>query len=224
MKPLQRITLCLGLLGTGLAADAGLEVVNRCERPETAARLATIPMTLGRWVGRDEPVEPDIIERAQTDDWINRVYEDPGSPGLRLTLWMNYSRTGLNMRHSPEVCLPSGGWTKVESATRVLDVTAPGRGITPVMRLGYAQGELVQSIGFWYYIFGEGRVERWVRKLPITGRSSHGRTTRGSGLTVEVFCPGELDPDGEALKDFASALLAELEPILPGDRARYYVP
>lgn len=224
MTSLRRITLCLGLLGMGLAADAGLELANRCERPEPKSRLSTIPMTLGRWVGRDEPVDADIIERAQTDDWINRVYEDPAEPGRRLTLWMNYSRTGLNMRHSPEVCLPSGGWTKVESATRILDVGAPGGRVIPVTRLGYAQGELVQGIGFWYYIFGEGRVERWVRRLPITSRSSHGRTTRGSGLTVEVFCPGELDPDGEALKDFASALLAGLEPILPEDRAIYHVP
>ena len=89
MTPLRRITVCLSLLGTGLAADAGLELVNRCDRPTPTSKLAAIPMTLGRWVGRDEPVEPDIIERAQTDDWINRVYEDPTGPGRRLTLWMN---------------------------------------------------------------------------------------------------------------------------------------
>ena len=117
MTPTRRILLCLGLLSSGLVADAGLEIANRCDRPELRAKLATIPMTLGRWVGRDEPVPPEIIERAQTDDWINRVYEDPTHPGRRLTLWMNYSKTGLNMRHSPEVCLPSGGWTKIESAT-----------------------------------------------------------------------------------------------------------
>jgi hypothetical protein len=224
MTVIQRVTLCLGLLGSGLAAEVGLEQFNRCERPEPNARLATLPMTLGRWVGRDEPVRPDIIERAQTDDWVNRVYEDTASPGRTLTLWMNYSKTGLNMRHSPEVCLPSGGWTKVESATHDLEVAGPGGRPVTVTRLGYAQGELVQGIGFWYYIFGEGKIERWVRRLPITSRSSHGRTTRGSGLTVEVFCPGRQDPDGEALKDFASALLAELEPILPEDRAEYHVP
>ena len=91
-------------------------------------------------------------------------------------------------------------------------------------RLAYAQGELVQSVGFWYYIFGEGRLERYVRGLPITSRSSHGRTTRGSGLTVEVFCPGATDPDGEALRDFAARLTAPVEPILPENRASYYTP
>ena len=93
-----------------------------------------------------------------------------------------------------------------------------------IMRLGYAQGELVQSIGFWYYIFGEGGLEHYVRNLPITSRSSHGRTTRGSGMTVEVFCPGETDPDGAALEDFARPLIEALEPIMPASRAEYYIP
>jgi len=93
-----------------------------------------------------------------------------------------------------------------------------------IMRLGYAQGELVQRIGFWYYIFGEGGLEHYVRNLPITSRSSHGRTTRGSGMTVEVFCPGETDLDGSALEDFARPLTEALEPIMPASRAEYYIP
>jgi hypothetical protein len=97
-------------------------------------------------------------------------------------------------------------------------------GSFPVMRLGYAQGELVQIVGFWYYIFGEGRLERYVRGLPITSRSSHGRTTRGSGMTMEVFCPISTDPDGGALRDFSAALLGAIDPILPTERANYHIP
>jgi hypothetical protein len=93
-----------------------------------------------------------------------------------------------------------------------------------ITRLGYGQGELVKHVGFWYYIFGEGKLENFVRRLPITSRSSHGRTTRGSSMTVEIFYPGDDDPDGEALRNFAQALLIALEPILPLDRAEYYVP
>ena len=93
-----------------------------------------------------------------------------------------------------------------------------------VIRLGYAQGDLVQGVGFWYYIFGEGAVERWVRTLPITSRSSHGRTTRGSGMTVEVFWTGESEEKVAAFQDFARAVLAGLEPILPTDRADYHIP
>jgi EpsI family protein len=222
--PLPRVLLCVGLLGSGLAADAGLERYNRCERPELKSKLGTIPMTIGRWIGQDVPVKDDILASAQTDDWLSRIYVDPASPSRTLSVWINYSRQGLNMRHSPEVCLPSGGWTKIEAATRVLVADDSSGRTVKLTRLGYSQGELVQEIGFWYYIFGEGPVERWVRRLPVTSRSSHGRTTRGSGLTVEVFCPGQVDPEGEVVREFSSALLAALEPLLPDDRAEYHVP
>jgi hypothetical protein len=181
-------------------------------------------MLLGDWVGREEAIDPEIVKRAQTTEYLNRVYESRSHPGLRLTLWINYSDKGTNLRHTPEICLPSGGWTKIESQSRVLSVPAPDGSEIRITRLGYGQAELVEHVGFWYYIFGEGKLENFVRQLPITSRSSHGRTTRGSSLTVEIFYPGDQDPDGEELASFARALLAELDPVLPLDRAEYYIP
>jgi EpsI family protein len=224
MSPLRRIALCAVVLTCGLGAETGLENLSRAPRPPLKRPLHTIPYRLGDWVGEDEPVDPRIIEESQSDDYLNRVYQDQKHPGRRLTVWINYSVHGLNMRHSPEVCLPSTGWTKVEARSRVMTLELGDGRTLPISRLAYARGELVQGLGFWYYIFGEGRIERFVRTLPLTSRSSHGRTTRGSGLTVEVFCPGDWDPDGAALQDFARSLLAALEPILPEDRANYYIP
>jgi hypothetical protein len=187
-------------------------------------KLASIPLELGDWVGQVEKVAPQIVERAQTSEYLNRVYENRSQPGLRLTLWINYSEKGTNLRHTPEICLPSGGWNKIESQTKELSIACKDDKHVTITRLGYGSGELVKHVGFWYYIFGEGKLENFVRRLPITSRSSHGRTTRGSSMTVEIFYPGEDDPDGTALQSFAQALLIALEPILPLDRAEYYVP
>jgi hypothetical protein len=224
MSPLRRVLLCGVLLTTGLAAQAGLEELTKIERPELRARLSAVPVVLGDWVGRDLAPDPDVLRESQADDFLKREYESRTRPGVRFSLWINYSRLGNNMRHSPEKCLPSNGWTKVESECRVIPIERPGGKSLPITRLAYSQGELVQGIGFWYYIFGEGRLEQFVRRLPITSRSSHGRTTRGSGMTVEVFCPGESDPDSEALKDFSHALLVALEPLLPENRDEYFIP
>ena len=122
-------------------------------------------MELGDWVGQDRDVAPDIVERAQTTEYLNRVYENRSHPGLRLTLWINYSRNGTNLRHTPEICLPSGGWTKIESQTKVLSVDLGKSKNVSITRLGYGQGELVKHVGFWYYIFGEGKLENFVRQL-----------------------------------------------------------
>jgi Protein of unknown function (DUF3485) len=224
MSPTRRVLLCGVILTCGLAAQAGLEEMNKIERPPLRAALASIPLDLGDWVGRDEPVPPEIIEKAQTTDYLSREYESKTHSGRRLKLWINYSRFGDNLRHTPEICLPSGGWKKVEAECRVLSIPCGQDRALTLSRLAYTQGTLVQAVGFWYYIFGEGALETYVRRFPITSRSSHGRTTRGSSMTVEVFSVGEGVPDDALLMDFARSLLGALESILPVDRAEYHVP
>jgi Protein of unknown function (DUF3485) len=224
MSQIKRAVLCGAILATGMAAQAALEVIDRTDRPVLRMPLASVPLNLGNWIGRDMSVAADIIEQAQTTEYLSRTYENPSRPGLSVRLWINYSRQGNNLRHTPEICLPSGGWNKIESQTRMLSLpVGHDRSIT-ITRLGYGRGELVEHVGFWYYIFGEGKLENYVRSLPITSRSSHGRTTRGSSMTVEVFYPCENDPDGEGLREFGRELLEALEGILPLERADYHIP
>jgi hypothetical protein len=224
MSRLQRTVLCGAILSTGLVAQGSLEQFNQTVRPPLLASLASIPIELGDWVGKAEPTDPKLVEQAQTTEFLNRTYESRKQPGLRLRLWINFSLHGTNLRHSPKICLPSGGWTEIESLTRVIAIPLEAGQSLEVTRLGYERGELVEHVGFWYYIFGEGKLENYVRRLPITSRSSHGRTTRGSSMTVEVFYPGEGDFEGEALREFARELAKALEPILPLERAAYHIP
>ena len=55
------------------------------------------------------------------------MYESPRFPGLQLNLWVNFSIRGQNLRHTPETCLPAGGWTKIEAQTRVFEVAGRRR-------------------------------------------------------------------------------------------------
>ena len=221
-----RISLALGILGLGLALQTVLEASYRTSRPVLKESLRSIPYSLGDWVGHDESMDPDILQRTQADDYLNRVYENRKYPGRTVKVWMNYSTTGMNLRHSPEICLPSGGWSKIESQSQVVQIQHEKVDTQNLFmtRLAYAQGEVVQGIGFWYYIFGEGSLEQFARSLPISNRSSHGRTTRGSGLTVEIFYPGDFDSDGEILKDFSLSVAKALELLLPDDRKSYHLP
>lgn len=219
-----RLVLCGVILASGLAAQIALARVNETERPALIRPLETLPLAMGDWSGKDEEVDPEIVERAQTTEYLNRVYENPRHPGRRMRLWINYSREGTNLRHTPEICLPSGGWAKIESRTRTAVLEESAGSPTRASLLAYSRGDLVETVGFWYYIFGEGRLENYVRRLPITSRSSHGQTTRGSSMTIEVFATGDDDPEGEAMIDFARAVLANLDPLLPRPRAQYYIP
>jgi hypothetical protein len=224
MRAIVRVSLCLSLLCVGVAAQAALESLSKIERPSLRKPLASLPMVLGEWVGKEVEVDKKIEEESQATEFISRTYVNPKYPGMPLSVWINFSIKGDNMRHSPAICLPMNGSVLEESQTRVLAISAPSARITSVSRLAYRKDEVVTKVGFWYYIFGEGGMERWVRGLPITSRSSHGRTTRGSGLTVEVFWTSNDDPDCRIFEEFASALVRELDPIMPADRAGYHIP
>jgi EpsI family protein len=224
MRRIQRIAICGAIVASGLAAQAALEGAMRPDRPPLRRPLSSLPTEIGDWVGADQPVTEELIRQAQATEYLSRVYESRKRPGVALRLWMNFSLVGNNLRHTPGVCLPGAGWTMVESQTRVFTIPAGEGPPVRVSRLGYSQAELVEHVGFWYYIFGEGKLENYVRSLPITSQSSHGRATRGSSMTIEVFYPGDLDPDGDAFREFATELVRAMDPILPIPRASYYQP
>lgn len=226
MTRYKRIVICTALIAAGLAAEVALQAACGLGRQRPALRrpLASLPKRLGDWAGADYPVSADILRESDADEYLSRVYESRRFPGLQLKLWVNYSEFGYNLKHTPTVCLPAGGWKNVEAETRVLDIPAGLGPPTRLTRLGYTQGELFEHIGFWYYIFGEGQLENYVRSLPITSQSSYGRATRGSSITIEVFYARDRDPNGEGLRDFAGELIRQLDPILPEPRAAYFMP
>lgn len=224
MTRFRRITICVALIAAGLTAEVALEAACGLDRPRLRRPLSTLPRKLGDWVGSDYPVSADIIRESDATEYLSRLYESPRFPGLALKLWINFSDHGYNLKHTPEVCLPAGGWKKIESETRVLEVPAGGGPPTRLTRLGFRQDELFGQLGFWYYIFGEGKLENYVRSLPITSQSSYGRVTRGSSITIEVFYPGDRDPECVGLCDFAWELIRQMDPILPEPRAAYFMP
>ena len=124
IKATGRALLCLGLLSVGVGAQAGLEQMSKIDRPLLRRSLTTLPAQLGGWTGVDLPVDPKIADESQATEFLSRSYSNPSFPGITLSLWVNFSEFGTNMRHSPEICLPMHGGSKIESQTRV--IPAPG--------------------------------------------------------------------------------------------------
>lgn len=88
-----------------------------------AGALAKLPLQLGEWQGRDDPLDEEVIRRTDTDDHINRSYARRGGSEA-VSLFVGYgARLRDLMPHRPEVCYPGAGWSldHIEQTTVTTD-------------------------------------------------------------------------------------------------------
>ena len=91
-------------------------------QPEREA-FALFPRQVGDWSGHVEPLDRDVAQVLNASDYINAVFTDAGDPGHEVGFFSAFydKQTEGSGIHSPEVCLPVGGWEMFSfGATEVL--------------------------------------------------------------------------------------------------------
>jgi EpsI family protein len=115
-RPVLISTLLLSSQGLVYYSWARTEVI-----PESLP-WKEFPQKIGPWSSSsDIPIEQIFLDRLRPDDYVNRVYEQPGaSPELGLFIaYFKTQRTGFNP-HSPQNCLPGAGWKPISLAVATL--------------------------------------------------------------------------------------------------------
>ena len=92
------------------------------------------PRDLGSWSGLHQNLEPNVERVLGADDYLNVTYVSPAAP-TSITLFTAYynKQTEGSGIHSPEVCLPVGGW-EVFSLDRQEVERMVGRPLPPQTR------------------------------------------------------------------------------------------
>lgn len=117
--------------------------------------LTSLPLTIERWVGRNEPpFEQEILDVLGVDDYIARSYFQPSGPALGLYVGFYYSQRQGDTIHSPLNCLPGAGWEPLERGRVFIDVkptpTSTGNHRIEVNRLVIGKGADKQLVYYWY--------------------------------------------------------------------------
>ena len=194
--------------------------------------LASLPMTVAGWMGRDEPrFSDEILAVLGVDEYINRTYRRAGdrvsssatSSGPNAPLWASLyvgfyqSQRQGDTIHSPMNCLPGAGWQPV-SASR-MQIAIAGRD-TPieVNRVLIQKGLDRHVVLYWYQ--SQGRVvasEYWSKFYMVYDAM---RTNRSDGALVRVITPvvssdgGELGAERHAV-EFVQSLFPLIGRYLP---------
>ena len=114
--------------------------------PERAA-FVDFSMRIGKWQGNPQPVEPQLISALRFDDYLLADYAAPG--GGPLTLYMAYYRSQRKGQsaHSPQSCIPGGGWEITSKRT----VNLPMDGLNePVNRVLIQKDRQKQLVVYWF--------------------------------------------------------------------------
>jgi hypothetical protein len=79
--------------------------------------LASLPLELGEWIGKDLEIPVGVQRIARNDDFVNRQYRHAQS-GQVANLYVGYTgRPRTMLQHCPTDCYPSAGWLHLSSNT-----------------------------------------------------------------------------------------------------------
>ena len=213
-----------------LAAAAALTIaasgawVTASETREAAAverePFAIFPRRIEGWAGSPTRLEPEIEAVLGASDYLNATYMAPGrgAAGYVNMFVAFYDRqTEGSGIHSPEVCLPTGGWEIFSLEPHAVDMEGTGYGIFEVNRAVIQQGLSRQLVYYWFEQRGERMTNDFTAKMAVLWDGlTEGRTDGALVRFVTPIGPGEAPADADArLQGFIRDALEPLPRFVP---------
>lgn len=182
-------------------------------KPERES-FATFPTRLLGQNGTLSTLEPGIEKVLDASDYLSLVM--PSVDGIPATLFIAYyaSLTEGTGVHSPEVCLPGGGWEIAQITPTTVQVqTENGEREVVLNRAIIQNGQAQQLAYYWFDRGGEQLTSDWTVKFrAIVDRALTGRN---DGALVRLITPIARGENPESADARLRKLLAAALPILP---------
>ncbi|MFN6951115.1 MAG: VPLPA-CTERM-specific exosortase XrtD, partial [Albidovulum sp.] len=210
------------LLGAVLLTGAASAAWQTLPAPEAAAPhrepLLLFPRQIGEWRSYTVNLETNVERVLAADDYLNAFYETSGEAGVVsfFVAWYAKQTEGQGI-HSPEVCLPTGGWEVFTLQEIPLDLTDVGYGQFTANRAVIEKGLSKQLVIYWFEGRGKRIANDFRAKLSVLKDSlSIGRTDGALVRYVTPIQAGETEADAEArLMRFLRLSLVQLPRYVP---------
>ena len=180
--------------------------------------FALFPSRMGDWAGVRGRLDPEIEAVLAADDYLDASYIAAGEAApVSLFIAFYNSQTQGNAIHSPEVCLPSGGWEVYDLAPHRVSFPGTVYGEFAVNRAIIEKGTSRQLVYYWFEQRGKRMTNDFAAKISVLVDSI--RIGRSDGALVRVLTPvrpGETEAMAEArLNRMLGETLTRLPRFLP---------
>jgi len=212
--PINKLLIGLGILTT---VTSILWVAYPQPEPTRVPRepFGFFPMTLNEWDGSSSVLDQSIEYVLGADDYLQASYLAPGEafPVGFFSAYYHKQTEGSGI-HSPEVCLPVGGWEMFEVKQVTIDLEsatgwAPFESNRAIIQKGLQQ----QLVYYWFEQRGKRMTNDFAVKLvTISDSLTMGRS---DGALVRFTTPigqGETVEEADAR---VRRLMSEVLPVLP---------
>lgn len=206
--------LCVLLALTAVA----LHVRGGEEKVPAADPLASLPLKIGGFRGREQVLTPDVLLVLGDGRFLSRSYAADADPALPpvdvLIAYYPTQRNGQSI-HSPQNCLPGAGWNFETSGT--VTFADAGKTMRTVAEYQVSNGSARMEVLYWYRTRGVDIASDYRAKATLMLQAVRdGRTDGGLVRLMTPIQPGETQGNARAR---ALALAVSLDPIL-----KAYVP
>lgn len=222
VRRLPRIDASKGLI-TGavlslLIAVAYVAAPARDIPPLARESFSSFPRDLGPWRGTPEFLEPEVERVLGATDYLNATYYAPGeaAPVNIFSAWYSKQTEGDGI-HSPEVCLPVGGWEIFSLTQHRVDLPATPYGSFDVNRAVIQKGMSKQLVYYWFEQRGKRMTNDFAAKASVILDSlTMGRTDGALIRFSTPIDPNETEEEAEArLMELVASALRILPDFVP---------
>jgi exosortase D (VPLPA-CTERM-specific) len=217
LKAFPQLRASSALAGASLLifASGALWQAKQEPQPTMPAResLALFPLQLGEWRGEAHYLDSQTLETLGADDYLNASYA-MGEARVELLMTFYLSQTnGQGGIHSPENCLPAGGWEVSQWARKTLETGGNAPQSLTVNRAIIQKGTSRQLVYYWLEQRGRQTPSEYAAKFhTLTDAIATGRSDGGLVRLVTPISPTEDMASAEArLAD----IIARILPMLP---------
>lgn len=202
------------------AAAAWIAAPERVQVNVPREPLALFPDRLDNWhSGLPQTLSPDIEAVLAADDYFSASFRSPDhlAPVNLFIAYYDKQTEGAGI-HSPEVCIPAGGWEMSKIQRREIPVGNAATPTVPVNRAVIQKGLDKQVVYYWFEARGRMVTNDYIAKaLTLVDGVTMGRTDGALVRLLTAVRPGESEAEAEQrLQAFLKSSIDTLPRFIPG--------
>lgn len=176
--------------------------------------FSLFPRSVAEWSGRQTALNPDIEQVLGADDYIQASYTAPGeAAAVSFFSAFYHKQTEGSGIHSPEVCLPVGGWEIFTLDNHTVNMPDTVYGNFEVNRAIIQKGLSKQLVYYWFEQRGARMTNDFAAKMSVVWDGfTEGRS---DGALVRFVTPIGNDETDAAADARIQRLMAEVLQRLP---------